>query len=218
MCNAPAQNSVTYKPLFSHSRVFSVDCGLADLGQPCLVICSSGCWPAGLGYRQWDGLNSASSVCCSGTLAVRGAPAWTRSYVEGQSTGGHCKSCRCRTSAQSWATRSLPTWAKASYTAQLKASRWGMSALLTWEDTAEVLGWPKSSFGFSVKIKDIFLFSPRTLLNNVFNILFYYLLPFFRQLHNSIFPKLFIFLSKELFQVSFTVFQGTDFFSTKRIL
>ena len=44
-----------------------------------------------------------------------------------------------------------------------------------------------------------------TLLNNVFTILLYYLLPFFRQLHNSTFPKLFIFLSKELFQVPFTV-------------
>ena len=35
--------------------------------------------------------------------------------------------------------------------------------------------------------------------------MFHYLLPFFRQLHNSVFPKLFIFLSKELFQVPFTV-------------
>ena len=34
-----------------------------------------------------------------------------------------------------------------------------------------------------------FSFSPRTLLNNVFTVLFHYLLPFFRQLHNSIFPK-----------------------------
>ena len=40
---------------------------------------------------------------------------------------------------------------------------------------------------------------------------------FFRQLHNSIFPKL-IFLSKELFQVPFTVFQRIEIFSTKRIL
>ncbi|XP_057399754.1 meiosis expressed gene 1 protein homolog isoform X2 [Balaenoptera acutorostrata] len=39
-----------------------------------------------------------------------------------------------------------------------------------------------------------------------------------RQLHNSIFLKLFIFLSKELFQVPFTVFQGIDIFSIKRIL
>ena len=42
--------------------------------------------------------------------------------------------------------------------------------------------------------------------------LFHYLLPFFRQLHNSIFPKLLIFLSKELFQMPFTVFQGIEFF------
>ena len=42
------------------------------------------------------------------------------------------------------------------------------------------------------------------------------LLPFFRQLHNSIFPKLFTFLSKELVQVPFTVFQGFEIFSTKR--
>ena len=34
----------------------------------------------------------------------------------------------------------------------------------------------------------------------------------FRQLHNSIFLKLFIFLSKELFQVPFTVFQGIEIF------
>ncbi|XP_054944118.1 S phase cyclin A-associated protein in the endoplasmic reticulum isoform X7 [Physeter macrocephalus] len=39
-----------------------------------------------------------------------------------------------------------------------------------------------------------------------------------RQLHNSIFPKLFIFLSKELFQVPYTVFQEIEIFSIKRIL
>ena len=54
-----------------------------------------------------------------------------------------------------------------------------------------VLGRPKSSFGFQVKIKDIFSFSPRILLNNIFTILFHYILPCFRQLHNFIFPKLF---------------------------
>ena len=42
--------------------------------------------------------------------------------------------------------------------------------------------------------------------------IFHYLLSVFRQLHNSIFPKLFIFLSKELFQVLFTVFQGIEIF------
>ena len=46
-------------------------------------------------------------------------------------------------------------------------------------------------------MKTHFSFSPRTLLNNIFTLLFHYLLPFFRQLHNSIFPKLFIFLSKK---------------------
>ena len=38
------------------------------------------------------------------------------------------------------------------------------------------------------------------------------------QLHNIIFPKLFIFLSKELFQGPFIDFQGIDIFSVKRIL
>ena len=36
--------------------------------------------------------------------------------------------------------------------------------------------------------------------------------------HNSIFPKFFIFLSKELFQVPFTVFQRIKIFSVKKIL
>ena len=35
---------------------------------------------------------------------------------------------------------------------------------------------------------------------------------FSRQLHNSIVPKLFIFLSKELFWVPFTVLHGIEFF------
>ena len=39
----------------------------------------------------------------------------------------------------------------------------------------------------------------------------------FRQLQDSIFPKLLIFLSKELFQVPFTVFQGIDIFFIKII-
>ena len=47
--------------------------------------------------------------------------------------------------------------------------------------------------------------------------MFYYLLPFSRQLHNSVFPKLFIFLRKELFQVPFTVFQGIEIISINRI-
>ena len=70
---------------------------------------------------------------------------------------------------------------------------------------------------FYVKIKDTFSFLPLTLLNNAFTVLFHHLAPFFRQLHNSIFPKLSIFLSKELFQVPFTVFQGMETFSIKRL-
>ena len=49
-------------------------------------------------------------------------------------------------------------------------------------------------------------------------VLFHYLLPFLRQLHNSTFPKLFIFLSKELFQVPFIVFQGMEIFPIKENL
>ena len=60
-------------------------------------------------------------------------------------------------------------------------------------------------------------FSPRPLLNNKFTILFYYLLLFFKQLHNSVFPKLFIFLSKVLVQVTFRVFQGIGIFSFRII-
>ena len=49
-------------------------------------------------------------------------------------------------------------------------------------------------------------------INNLFSILFYYILPFFRQLYNSFFLKLFIILSKELFQVSnFRVFWELKF-------
>ena len=62
------------------------------------------------------------------------------------------------------------------------------------------------------KNKTYFSFSPRTLLNNMFMVLFHSLLAFFRQLHNSILPKLFIFLSTGLFQVPFTVFQGIEIF------
>ena len=49
-------------------------------------------------------------------------------------------------------------------------------------------------------------------MNNLFTILFHYLLPFFRQLHNFVFSKLFISLSKKLFQLPFTVFQGIEIF------
>ena len=64
----------------------------------------------------------------------------------------------------------------------------------------------------------MFSSSPRTLLSNVFTVLPLCLLPFFRLLHNSIFPEFLISLSKELFQVSLTVFQGMENFSIKRIL
>ena len=74
------------------------------------------------------------------------------------------------------------------------------------------MGLAKKFLQFLNKNKIHFSLSPRTLLNNVFNVLFHYLLPFFRQLHNSIFPKLSIFLSKELLQVPFTVFQGIEAF------
>ena len=67
-----------------------------------------------------------------------------------------------------------------------------------------------------VKLKDTVLyFLPRTLLNNIFTILFHYLRPLFRQLHNSKFPKL-IFFGKELFQVPFTVFQGRENFPLRK--
>ena len=75
-----------------------------------------------------------------------------------------------------------------------------------------LIGLAKKCLQFLSKNKRHFSFSPRTLLNNVFTLLFHYLLPIFRQLHNSILPKLFIFLSKELFQVPFTVFQELTFF------
>ena len=52
----------------------------------------------------------------------------------------------------------------------------------------------------------------------MFTVLFYCLLLFFRQLHNSVFLKLFIFLSKELFQVPFTDFQGSEIFFTKNFV
>ena len=94
---------------------------------------------------------------------------------------------------------------------------WSNTHIQKW--SLDILGGPKSSFGFLKKNKrHIFHFSPRTLLNNVFNALFHCLQQFFRQLHNSIFPKLLTFLSKELFQVPFPVFRGIETFSIKRIL
>ena len=70
---------------------------------------------------------------------------------------------------------------------------------------------------FLNKNKRYFSFSPRPLLNNKFTILFYYFLLFFKQLHNSVFPKLFIFFSKVLVHVTFRVFQGIGIFSIKII-
>ena len=74
------------------------------------------------------------------------------------------------------------------------------------------MGLAKKFLQFLNKNKIHFSLSPRTLLNNVFSVLFHYLLPFSRQLHNSIFPKPSIFLSKERLQVPFTVFQGIEAF------
>ena len=51
----------------------------------------------------------------------------------------------------------------------------------------------------------------------MFTVLFQYFLQFFRQLHNFIFPKLFIFLSKELFQAPFTAFQGVEIFPLREV-
>ena len=59
---------------------------------------------------------------------------------------------------------------------------------------------------FKQNYKTNFSFSPRTLLNNIFTILIYYLLPFFGQLHNSYLSKTFYLSEKKLFQVPFTVF------------
>ena len=67
------------------------------------------------------------------------------------------------------------------------------------------------------KSEDIFFFSPRTFEQHIYH-LFHYLLSSFRQLHNSIFPKLYIFLSKELFQLFFAVFLGINIVFIKRIL
>ena len=62
----------------------------------------------------------------------------------------------------------------------------------------------------------MFSFLSRTLLNNIFTTLFHCLLPFFRQLHNYIFPKLLTFLNKDVFQVPITVFQEIEIFSIKK--
>ena len=104
-------------------------------------------------------------------------------------------------------------------------SRSVVSDSLHWK-LKELLGWPKRSFSFLGKNKrHIFHF------HQELSFLFFFFftenfiqqcipcfvpLPsaiFFRQLHKSIFPKLCIFLSKQLFQVPYTVFQGIESFS-----
>ena len=74
--------------------------------------------------------------------------------------------------------------------------------IISWENERKItykvktIYWVGQNIPLVFKLKKThFSLSPRTLLNNVFIILFHYLLPFFRQLHNSIFPKLVIFLS-----------------------
>ena len=83
-----------------------------------------------------------------------------------------------------------------------------------------ILHWPKNSFGLKVEIKIHFSFSLRKwnnifilflTLNNIVTILFHYLLLFFRQFCDSIFPKHFIFLMKEQFPVHLTFIQRTFF-------
>ena len=58
----------------------------------------------------------------------------------------------------------------------------------------ELFAWPKGSFSFYVKTQKNrrFSFSPITVLNNVFTVLFHCFLQYCRPLHNSIFPKGFI--------------------------
>ena len=105
-------------------------------------------------------------------------------------------------------------------------SRSVVSDSLHWK-LKELLGWPKRSFSFLSKNKrHIFHFHQE--LSFLFFFFFFTKnftqqcipcfvpLPsaiFFRQLHKSIFPKLCIFLSKQLFQVPYTIFQGIESFS-----
>ena len=63
------------------------------------------------------------------------------------------------------------------------------------ETIDHILCWPKSSFGFKVKIKGPFFIFTKNF--KCITILFHYLLPFFRQIDNSIFPKLFIFFEQK---------------------
>ena len=65
---------------------------------------------------------------------------------------------------------------------------------------------------FKVKIKDSFFIFTKNFIEQ--NTHCSVLLPsaILGQLHNSNFPKLFIFLSKEFSQMSFTLFQGIEIF------
>ena len=69
-----------------------------------------------------------------------------------------------------------------------------------------------------VKLKDrFFSFSLITLLTNVFIVLFPYLLPFSRQLHNSIFPKLFPLFQQRTVPAAVYSLSGNWNFSLKEI-
>ena len=63
-----------------------------------------------------------------------------------------------------------------------------------------------------------FSFLPRTFLNNVFTVLSTTCCHFSGNFIIPSSPKFFIFFSKELFEVSFIVFQGNEIFFTKSIL
>ena len=76
----------------------------------------------------------------------------------------------------------------------------------------KILGWPKLSFSFLSRNKSQFTFSPITLLNEVLTNLFHDLLPFFRQLHNSIFPNFLSFWSKNSFRCLLRYFRELEIF------
>ena len=62
-----------------------------------------------------------------------------------------------------------------------------------------LFAWPKGSSSFYVKTQRNrrFSFSPITVLNNVFTVLFHCFLQYCRYLHNSILPKVFIVLPSQ---------------------
>ena len=80
------------------------------------------------------------------------------------------------------------------------------------------LGWPKISFRFKVEIKEmLFIF-----INHFTEQHIQHFVPlplsFFRQFQNSIFPKTFYFFEQRSVLGAFSVFQGIEIFSIKRIL